>query len=293
MPKLLHELVTHVLRTAPETLLRLLPDEVTRQLPASALPRVTASELPDLNLREFRADAILLLGDPERPSAVLITEVQNEFDPRKLYSYPNYWTAARARYECPAMVVIFALDRDVAAAYRQPVDLGFGLGWIQPFVLTAADVPWISDLELARTCPRLAVLSAIAHAHEPGVEHVALAAIIVSRDLDSESQLLYPDAIFAHLGKVAQLALEQLMRTAGDPNPFHSDVARGWWAKGATAGEAKGEAKILLKLLQLKGFTVSPELHARISECSDTTQLETWAGLLLTARTLADVFPDA
>jgi hypothetical protein len=292
MPKLLHETVTHILRDAPETLLRLLPAELTRQLPATAVPRVTAAELPDLQLSEYRADAVLLLGDPARPVAAIIGEVQNEFDRRKLYSLPAYWTLARAKFECPALVVILALDPEVAAAYRAPIDLGFGRGTVAPLVLSAADIPAITDVEAALACPHLAVLSAIAHGNEPGGERIAFAAIEASRVLDSEARVFYPDAVFLALNAVAQKALEQLMRTSDDPNPFHSDVARQWWAKGQSEGKVEGKAELLLKMLELKGFTVSPALQDRITACTDPGQIEAWAERFITARTLEDVFSD-
>ncbi|HEY8375161.1 MAG TPA: hypothetical protein VIK91_01675, partial [Nannocystis sp.] len=61
-------------------------------------------------------------------------------------------------------------------------------------------------------------------------------------------------------------------------------------AEGEAKGMAKGEATILLKLLQLKGFAVLEELRQRILECTDCAQLEEWAGRVLTARSLEDVF---
>lgn len=67
---------------------------------------------------------------------------------------------------------------------------------------------------------------------------------------------------------------------------FHSEIARQW----AAQGRAEGEATILLKLLQLKGFAVPEELRQRILECTDCAQLEEWAGRVLTARSLEDVF---
>lgn len=82
---------------------------------------------------------------------------------------------------------------------------------------------------------------------------------------------------------------------------FYSDFARKYFdegeatgeAKGEARGEARGEAKLLLKLLRVKGFTLTPEQQARIEGCTDTDQLETWAGRLLAATMIADVFDPA
>lgn len=287
MPKLLHEVVTHILRAAPETLVRLLPPDLALAFPATARPRVTAAELPDLQLLEFRADTVLLFGDDGRPSAVIIGEVQNDFDKRKLFTIPAYLALARAKFECPALIVIVALDPDVAAAYRRPIELGFGRGYVSPVVISAADVPQITDLELARACPQLAVLSAVVHGHAPGAEYIALTALTVTRGLDSEAQLFYPDAIFSRLGEAAHLALEQLMRS-DSTHPYHSEFARRYYDQGS----AEGEVRILFKLLSFKGFTLSPSLHARVTACRDLEQIEAWIDRVLTARTIDDVFSE-
>ena len=56
---------------------------------------------------------------------------------------------------------------------------------------------------------------------------------------------------------------------------------------------AEGQAQMLLKLLRVKGFTISPELAARVESCKDLDQLDLWAERVLTATTLDDIFPAA
>ena len=138
--------------------------------------------------------------------------------------------------------------------------------------------------------PELAVLSAAAHGHEPGAEHIALAALIAVRDLDSENGLLYPDFILSRLGEVARAALELLMPPKG--YEYQSDFARKWYGEGIAAGEIKGEARMLLKQLRLKGFDVTPELQAQIEGCKDLAQLDLWVERILAAQSLADEFKE-
>ena len=86
------------------------------------------------------------------------------------------------------------------------------------------------------------------------------------------------------LGEVARAALELLMNPA--TYQFQSDFAR----KYIAMGNAEGKAQMLLKLLRIKGFTVSPELAARVESCQDLEQLDLWAERVLAATTLEDIF---
>lgn len=81
----------------------------------------------------------------------------------------------------------------------------------------------------------------------------------------------------------------------GDAPPtLLSDLAGKYIALGRAQVEAEiraeAEARLLLKLLRFKGFTVSPELSARVESCQDLDQLELWAERVLTATALDDIF---
>ena len=90
------------------------------------------------------------------------------------------------------------------------------------------------------------------------------------------------------LGEVARAALELLMNPA--TYQFQSDFARKYIAMGKAEGKAEGQAQMLLKLLRVKGFTVAPELAARVESCQDLEQLDLWAERVLAATTLEDIF---
>ncbi|WP_165966027.1 hypothetical protein [Actinomadura sp. 7K534] len=47
--------------------------------------------------------------------------------------------------------------------------------------------------------------------------------------------------------------------------------------KHIAEGEAKGEAKLLLTVLETRGFTIDDDLRERITTCQDHEQLHTWA----------------
>ncbi len=243
-----------------------------------------------MHFAEYRADAVIVLGPAERPDEAIVVEAQGDADPRKRIRWPLYVAGLRARLGCPVTLVVLTLDESVAQWCAEPIDLGRGRGWIDPLVIGPRQIPVITDLEQARRLPELAVLSAAAHGSEPGAEHIALAALLAVRDLDSERELLYPDFILSHLGAVARAALELLMPPRG--YEYQSDFARKYYGEGIAAGEIKGEARILLRQLRLKGFEVSLELQARVEGCKDLAQLDLWLERILPARSLADVFAE-
>jgi len=135
------------------------------------------------------------------------------------------------------------------------------------------------------------VLSVAAHADEDGAEDIALVALDAVATLDSDRSILYPDFILALLGKAARIALEKLMFTR--PRVPYSDILRKQYfegrSEGRVEGEAHGKATLLLKLLQLRGFTVPEPVQQRVLDCRDGEQLDAWAARVLDARSLADV----
>ena len=292
MPKLSHEALVHLVRAAPEAIVALVGRVLAPELPLQVQPRVTATELVDLNLAEYRADAVITLGPADQPDEAFVVEAQGEPDVRKRRTWPLYVAGVRARLGCPVTLVVIALDPAVAAWCGEPIDLGRQRGFIYPLVIGPAQIPVITDVDEAKRLPELAVLSAVAHGREPGAEHIAFAALAAARGLDSDRELFYPDFVLAMLGEVARAALEQLMNKA--KYEYQSDFARKYFSEGKLEGKAEGtiagEALLLLKLLRFKGFPVTPALQARVEGCHDVAQLDLWAQRVLTAASLADVF---
>jgi hypothetical protein len=279
MPKLLHEALVELVRDAPAMVLRLLWPE-SRELAARV--HVAAGEFVDLNLAEYHADAVLVVDDPTRPSRVLIVEVQTAIDPRKRRSWPVYVAGLHVRHGCPVDLVVVALDREVARWAAMPIVIGERCCVVSPRVIGPDMVPAITDAGSARQAPELAVLSVAAHGDEAGAEHIALAALAAAHDLDRDREYKYRDFIKAFLGRAARAALEQLMATSRGKNPYFSEEFREFYARG--------EAKMLLKLVALKGFTPTDAERERILGCIDSDVLEEWADRLLVARTLAEMF---
>lgn len=76
-----------------------------------------------------------------------------------------------------------------------------------------------------------------------------------------------------------------------------SDMFRKPWLEGIAEGEVKGrvagKAELVLKQLQLKGFTLTDGQRQRVLDCRDEAVLETWAARVLVATRLDEVLTDA
>jgi len=57
-------------------------------------------------------------------------------------------------------------------------------------------------------------------------------------------------------------------------------------------GEARGEARMVLQVLGLRGFTVDKALRERVMACTDRPTLERWHARAVTAATVDEVFAD-
>ncbi|MEZ4453600.1 MAG: hypothetical protein R3B09_29360 [Nannocystaceae bacterium] len=291
MPKMPHEALVRLVQNAPSMIPRLIWPE--RQVRSSI--HLGPAEITDLHLAEYRADAVLLLGEnSRRPDKAIVVEAQGEIDHDKEWTWPFYLSGLRVRLRCPTILVVIAMDREVERWARQQIDLGDGCCTMRPIVIGPGDVPIITDQDVARAAPELAVLSVAAHAAEPPGEDIARVALNATQGLDRDRGIFYADFVFAFLKEFAPDLLEKFMATAD--HKFYSDFARKYYADGKAEGEAKGRtegiAEALITLLEQRGFGVDDAERRRILECGDLDQLQSWLARVLTAKSLAEVFGD-
>jgi hypothetical protein len=75
---------------------------------------------------------------------------------------------------------------------------------------------------------------------------------------------------------------------------YQSDFVRRFVLKGRAEGMAwgmaEGMARAVLAVLEARGIAVPDDARARITECSDLDQLETWVRRAVTAASMRDLF---
>ena len=257
-------------------------------MPAFAEARVEAADLSDLAPAEYRADLVVLLVEG-KPVLAIVVEVQLHRDARKKMTWPVYVTGLRARFECPACVLVVTPDDKVAEWARVPIELGPG-SRMEPWVVGPSEVPVIIDVAEAVADPELAILSIMAHGSGADGGEVGYAAFEATRGLSDERRVLYSDLILASLGEAARAKMEELM--AAGKYEYQSDFAKTHQALGRAEGEAlgraegealgiaKGEAlgraEAVLGFLGARGLIVSEQDQARVLACTDSDTLDRW-----------------
>jgi hypothetical protein len=205
---------------------------------------------------------------------------------------------ARAERECPAVVLVIAPDAEVAAWAGETIDLGLGLGTLQPLVVGPATLPVLTDPTVATNEVELAVLSAVAHGNGPHGLAVVQAAFLALGRLDREHAAVYFQIIWDVLREPMQRALEVLAmegQTEGKATfpPFAQRLIERGFREGKLDGIREGKLdgirEALYRLLARAGITLSEDDRARIQACTDAAVLDRWVENVLGAKTAADV----
>jgi hypothetical protein len=265
VPSLLHEALVELFRNRPVLAAELLAEALDVPLPRFTEARIESAELTDIIPRELRADLLVLLLD-DRPVLVIIVEVQLRWDPDKVFAWPAYVAGGRARYRCPACLLVVTPDAALARRLSQPIVLGPGEGFVVPLVLGPTGIPVVTEMAVAKERPELAVLSAMAHGMTEVGLKVAVAALGASAGLDEERSALYGDLVLSSLGEAARRALEEMTVRNYE---FQSEFARKYFAEGRKEGRKEGrlEGQLgpLVHLFERRlGRPLTPEEHERL-----------------------------
>lgn len=246
----------------------------------------------DVQPPEYRADLVLELvrDGQEKPTSMMILEVQLDRDADKRRTWPAYQAVLRAQYGCPTMVVVLAPDQGVARWCAQPIDLdGHGNSVMRPTVIGPDLVPVITDREAAERLPALSVLSVIAHGRSKHALDVGRAGLHAAGSVDGPERVLYNDIVLHYLDAAARTALEPMAINLKQPYEPLSDFYRKQFAeerarirrevenevKLEVENEAKLEGKLetLSAVLEARGFRLDEALRTRL-QSYDAAELD-------------------
>jgi hypothetical protein len=280
VPSDIHEGLVEMFRHRPLFAAELLSRTLGVSLPSFQEARLDSGDLTQLVPTEYRADAVVLLTVRTTSVMAVVVEVQLGRDRRKRWSWPVYLTTLRARLRCPTVLLVICATGPIAKWCSTPIDVGHPGLVLRPLVLGPSGVPVVTEHDQAFQEPELAVLSAMAHGAGPRRNDVLSALLKAYEAVDSEHRLLYHDVVIAALPEAARLSLEALMTT--ETYRYQSDFARGYFSKG--------EARMVLAVLEARGIAVGGDTYVRITTCSDLDQLETWGRRAATADRIEDLF---
>jgi hypothetical protein len=283
MPSLLHEALVAMFRDRPSLATDVLAHSLGIRTPRSGTARVSASELTTVTPTEYRADLVITVGGRKKTALAVVMEAQLSIDMSKRRSWPVYLATLHARFGCEVALLVVCPNKAVANWCAKRIVLGPSLE-MTPLVLGPQTIPILTDPELAQRNPELAVLSALAHG--AGGEHAkvlnALSAALLN--VDKEHAKLYVDVVLANLPTDARHYLEDIMTSTS--YQYQSDFARRYFDEG----EARGEARAVLTVLDARGIDVPDEVRTRVTSCTDVEQLNAWVRRAATVTSAQDLF---
>jgi hypothetical protein len=251
--------------------------------------------------RTYHADGMLLYCDAaDQPVLATVLEVQRRWDPTKRWTWKLYVAQLETELKVNAALIVFCPDPGIARRYRGMFEFeGLSLP-LRPFIFTPTDVPLLIEIDVARTHPALAVLSAICHGGDPEVDAVFPALAEALQTLGPKKAILYYDIVLAGLPQAPRARWEAFMSTAVDPR-YHSELfqridaqaeARGkaeGKAEGRAEGKALGEGRSVIRVLETRGIVVPDAIREQILACTDHDRLDTWLQRAVTATTADEV----
>jgi hypothetical protein len=289
MPSAEHESPVALAKLDPGLVAWLLSNVFDVKVPEYHHARAQPTDVRVLVPRTYHADSMLLFCDQfDQPLLAVVLEVQRGWDPTKRRTWKLYVAQLEAELDVGAALVVYSPDRAIARRYRDLFELDRLSLSLQPLIFTPDDVPLVVDVELARANPALAVLSAICHGEHAEVEATFPALVEALRSLGPRTAILYYDVVLAGLPVATRARWEAFMSTTVGYQ-YRSELLRELAAQHEELGEARGEARAVLTVLEGRGVAVPADVRDRILACTDLAELDTWLRRAGTATVVDDV----
>ncbi|MFE3442271.1 hypothetical protein ACFXNW_04490 [Nocardia sp. NPDC059180] len=237
---------------------------------------------------ERRADSILRITTATDKFLVIV-EAQGKVDSSRPGAWTYYLAFVQEKHRVPAILVVLCSDRNTAAW----ADAGFTIGHhlapnltLKPLVLGPANVPAVSDPDIAAANLPLTALSAITHATEPDIGAILDAAAAAVREHgDQDDVQLFIELIDRGLTNTpAAGQWRKLM--AIELSFFRGDTAQ----QLRDEGREEGLATSVLRVLRRRGVVLSTAQELSISSCHDLARLGEWLERAAVADSAEDVF---
>ncbi|MBB5117499.1 hypothetical protein AF335_03025 [Streptomyces eurocidicus] len=260
-------------------------------LPRNAVVEVLSADATEIRPLERRVDSVLRIEPPDGSGGLLLAiEAQGRRDGDKAVSWAYYLAYLKAKYDCPALLLVVCQDKATADWAAGPFDLGPD-GWtalsVHPLVLGPGNVPPIIDPEEAAQDLAMATFSAMTHGRSQDAPAILDALARALGTADKESVAYYSELLEIGLGESpARKTWRNLMIRTYFPG-------RGTLIEETLLeGEAKGSAQMVLRVLEKRGILVPAETRERITSCTDLHTLERWMDRALTVSTADELFED-
>ena len=284
-----HDGLIELVRQCPDMAVDLARKVGGIKLPPDVSVSLASTDMSAAVPVQYLADMAVLASSltTGEPLLAVVIEPQLRDRETKRYSWPVYVTTARQVNKCPeAVLLVLCPDPDEAAKCRTLIRTGHPGFDLAPIVIDADSTPGGDGSDNgAYLTVFAATMGAIDMATEAGARMVLNA--IDATGANDANHFRMTAVILATASEGARQNLEKLMKTEYKKtfiDRVHDD--------GIAEGEAKGEAKALLKLLDARRVALSAEQRERIISCTDPVRLDSWFDRAITAATADEVFGD-
>jgi len=289
MPSITHEGPLDLVRQHPEIALELIPGTAGVALPARVAVSLAPTDMSAVVPVQYLADMVVLVSDQAtgEPVLAVIIEPQLRDSEAKQFSWPVYVVTARQINKCPAAVlIVLCPDPAEAEKCRQLIRTGHPGFDLAPIVIDSSGPPGRDGTADPYLTVFAATMGGIDLESEAGARRV-LDAIASTGVSDADRSRLM--TIMLRLSSDAARQILEAMMTTSE---YEKTLAERIHDQGMAEGEAKGEAKALLRLLAARGLAPSEAQRNQVTSCTDAAQLDLWFDRAVTAGTAAEVFAD-
>jgi hypothetical protein len=289
MPSITHEGPLELVRQHPEIALELIQGTAGVTLPEQAAVSLAPTDMSAVIPVQYLADMVVLISDQATGDPVLavIIEPQLRDAEAKRFSWPVYVTTARQVSKSPAAVlIVLCPDPAEAAKCRQLIRTGHPGFDLAPIVIDSSGPPGRDGAGGPYLTVFAASMGGIDLESEAGARRVLDA--IASTEVSDADRSRLMTIILRLAGDAARQILEAMMTTS----EYEKTLAERIHDQGMAEGEAKGEAKALLRLLAARGLALSEAQRNQVVSCTDPADLDLWFDRAVTAGTVAEVFAD-
>jgi hypothetical protein len=285
MPSPVHDTLNLMFRNRPEFAVEMLHDRLGVDLPLGLPVQLAGNDLNDRPSIDLYPDTIITIGPRHRPMHAIIVEIQQRPESSKRTALPRYAAALWLRLDCPVSVLMICPDARTAAWAAEPISTTQPGVTLTCHVFGPKEIPAITDSREATAHPEMAALSVMTHGEQPSVVEAFTAALT---HLPADHAPQYYEHAYRLASQAARRMMEKIMEST--TWPVYSPFAREHFGKGLAEGEARGEARAVLTLLEARGIPAPEEVRARITACTDLAQLDEWVRLSATVTSADELF---
>lgn len=269
--------------------------------PDKADVEILSPDATEIRPLERRVDTVLRIRpNGDERGFLLAIEAQGRRDEGKPSSWSYYLSYLRAKYDCPALLLVVCQDKATAEWAAGPFLNGWGgwtASWVRPMAVGPDNVPLITDPEVASGNLALAAFAAMTHARDRAAPAILEALAQALGASDPATTAYYSEILEIGLGaSPARDVWRKLMKVNGSYFPGRGTLIEETFlegkAEGMAEGRSEGLAGAVLRMLQHREILVADETRNRIVECHDVERLEQWVDRAFTVRTAEELFED-